>query len=234
MIKKALEYLIDLKKPESITIDDLDYKDQKYVLVNRPVVDAIGLKSLSGLVDYIHGPDGIKKDDAVIIADWNIVTLYSRIINPTRQRETIAESRAEAKQFDFGIWKNSAEFIIGLQSLFQRNADWEKVITIVSSVTSVKELTADDNGVNQNVQFKAGIQRKGEGSIGDRYTLTANRTFSEVQQPTTEFVLRLREKEGEGIQAALFEADNGVWEQDCRLNVKDYLKQKLPDFTVIA
>lgn len=51
------------------------------------------------------------------------------------------------------------------------------------------------------------------------------RTFNEVDQPESEFLVRL----SEGGYVALYEADGGAWTLQARRNVADYLKTALAD-----
>ena len=51
------------------------------------------------------------------------------------------------------------------------------------------------------------------------------RTFSEVDQPESEFLLRL----SEGARVALYEADGGAWTLQARRNVADYLRTALSE-----
>lgn len=51
------------------------------------------------------------------------------------------------------------------------------------------------------------------------------RTFSEVEQPESEFLVRL----SDGGRVALYEADGGAWKLQARRNVADYLKENLAD-----
>jgi len=49
------------------------------------------------------------------------------------------------------------------------------------------------------------------------------RTFNEVEQPESEFLLRL----SDGAQVALYEADGGAWKLTARRNIADYLRKQL-------
>lgn len=53
----------------------------------------------------------------------------------------------------------------------------------------------------------------------------AYRTFLEVEQPESQFLLRLNEK-GE---VGLFEADGGMWKLAAKKNVSTYLENALAD-----
>lgn len=56
-------------------------------------------------------------------------------------------------------------------------------------------------------------------------------TFSEIEQPARRFVFRLRpgRSEGDGVQAALFDADGTAWRREAILSIRDWFTDKLPD-----
>ena len=56
-------------------------------------------------------------------------------------------------------------------------------------------------------------------------TLRPFRTFQEVEQPESEFLLRLDEDGNIG----LFEADGGMWKLTARQTVKAFLEKKLAE-----
>ena len=58
-----------------------------------------------------------------------------------------------------------------------------------------------------------------------RVPLRPFRTFQEVEQPESEFLLRMDEEGNIG----LFEADGGMWKLTARQTVKAFLEAKLAD-----
>ncbi|MDL2276354.1 hypothetical protein LJC02_01750, partial [Breznakia sp. OttesenSCG-928-G09] len=49
------------------------------------------------------------------------------------------------------------------------------------------------------------------------------RTFAEVEQPNSRFLLRVRE----GGEMALFEADGGAWKLEAQNNVSTFIRKEL-------
>jgi hypothetical protein len=58
--------------------------------------------------------------------------------------------------------------------------------------------------------MRAGVHLKDQEKIQPRVKLAPYRTFPEVKQALSQFVLRAR-NQGETIELALFEADGGRW-----------------------
>lgn len=86
-------------------------------------------------------------------------------------------------------------------------------------------MTSTDNGVTQKVEAKTGIALNSVVEIKPRVTLRPFRTFIEVEQPESEFLLRVNQS-GE---IGLFEADGGVWKLEATRNVAAYFEDKLKD-----
>lgn len=59
------------------------------------------------------------------------------------------------------------------------------------------------------------------------------RTFIEIEQPESEFLLRAK-KGYEGIEFALFEADGGAWKKEAIDNIAAYLKENLKEIEHIT
>jgi len=79
-------------------------------------------------------------------------------------------------------------------------------------------------GVSQSVTARAGLARVAEVPVTNPVTLRPYRTFAEVEQPASPFILRLKRKDGEMPQCALFEADGGKWKIEAIQNIARALR----------
>ena len=61
--------------------------------------------------------------------------------------------------------------------------------------------------------------------IKPRVMLRPFRTFLEVEQPESEFLLRVDPDEGIGF----FEADGGIWKLEAKKNIADYFLKNMGD-----
>ena len=87
--------------------------------------------------------------------------------------------------------------------------------------------TADD-GVSQKVTINKGVVTAEDVTIKNPVYLVPLRTFYEVEQPASPFVLRFNE----GADVALFEGDGGAWKLKAVKNIKDWLDNQLKDCNV--
>lgn len=93
---------------------------------------------------------------------------------------------------------------------------------------------AEDDGVSQRTTVKQGVQLKENVTVKGRVTLRPYRTFREVEQPASEFIFRLRSRDGGVPECALFEADGGKWKLDAVLTIKAWLETQQLGMPVIA
>ena len=90
-----------------------------------------------------------------------------------------------------------------------------------------------DNGINQTTTVKSGVASLAKATAPNPVTLRPYRTFTEVVQPSSQFVLRINKD----AELALFEADGGKWKLEAIKNIADYLKTGLEDqdnITILA
>ena len=91
--------------------------------------------------------------------------------------------------------------------------------------------TTGDDGVTQTVTAKAGVVLSKDVRVPNPVSLRPYRTFREVLQPASSFVLRLQGggKASTTPVGALFEADGGAWKVEAMRNISTYLRSFLPE-----
>lgn len=120
-------------------------------------------------------------------------------------------------------FKEQEKMIIQLKSLFAPSKEVDYLLDLLSRMTKESGVTSTDNGVTQVVEAKKGISLKEQVTIKPRVVLKPFRTFLEVEQPESEFIVRINE-EGE---IGLFEADGGVWKLEAKRNIAAYFEERL-------
>lgn len=230
MIKEALQYIVGLSAPTIQDIDGETYSDKPLHRVDyAPLADPIKLSTLESLVDYIKS----EKDDLthtgtramfIHVVSPVKVKLYSTL-NWNRERETIAEVNANVPEFWFNRWIDHESFCIALQSKFLPNEDRALLLKFAGTVESGTIAEYGDDGVTQKATVKVGIAKKGEAVIPNPVKLVAYRTFIEVEQPESQYIFRMQDRNG--IQCALYEADGGAWEISAMRRIKAYLEAAL-------
>lgn len=224
---------------EGVTYSTVELHD---VRKKEPQPAAVVLATLSGLAGFIkHNVDGVELPKSIVhVVGPELVQFESDLYGDFDQRDVYAEARcpnrfASATAFSFGKWMTPESLIIAIQCLFDGVFDRPTVLALLGNVRDEFVKTDTDDGVSQSVSAKAGITLLQERKVPNPVILAPFRTFDEVEQPATPFVLRLRKDESDGIiRAALFEADGGAWRTAAIRNVAAKLAELLADQVAIV
>lgn len=112
------------------------------------------------------------------------------------------------------------EAMIALRTRFQPTPDTEYALKLLSEITTGAKITFNDNGVATSVVTKKGIDLQSNQAIRPIITLKPYRTFQEVEQPASQFLIRVSDR---GI--SFIEADGGMWKLTARETIKAYLEE---------
>lgn len=238
MIKEALKYVVGLSAPVIREIDGEKYSDKElFRICHNPKAGAIKMATLRSLVDYIRSETDTMDEKMIIqVTSPTNVTLYSQL-DLDRKREMLVEVNAELPAFPFDSFIGHEQFIIGVQSKFIPNEDSDLLLKFAGTVEGGTIADYGDDGVSQKATVKTGLASKSDAVIPSPVTLKPYRTFTEVEQPESQFVFRMKEDQYDGVKCALFEADGGAWKLGAMENIKEYLERELEGqakFTVIA
>lgn len=240
----AVQAIKDSEKTDVVSIGGIDF-------VSRPVYDppreaipaTLKINTLTGLTDYvINGPDAVTTDEngiMVHVVSERQVDVISGLFGRAELRRPYATATADAvlskSDFRFGEFYDCESFVIKLLSLFEDFDGRASVLKIVGNIKEENVRQTGDDGVTQTVTAKSGIARVEEVSVPNPVYLAPFRTFREVTQPLSPFVLRMKQgRDGALPTVALFEADGGKWKLDAIQFIREYLGAKIQDVPIIA
>ena len=233
---------MDLDK-QTIVIGGQDYSARQLHRIAKyePKATAVGVSTLQGFVEFINqNPDGFEYTKHFIhVVSHQEVRLCSQELGEDRKREypVVATLDKELQSFPFGSWVEGEMFVIYLRSLFVMSEHLEKLIAYTGKVSIDEGITVSDDGISQTAKVQRGMSGhlKEEEAARVIVTLTPYRTFREVEQPASDFLFRMRQSKGGGIECALFEADGGAWRIEAVSDIQDYMTENLPeDLSVFA
>lgn len=225
MIKEALQYIVGLSAPNVQHINGEVYSDKQLHRVDyAPKAEPIQLTTLDSLLDYIKSGVDDMRTMFIHVVSPTKVRMYSAL-DLDRDRESIAEVTANVPEFSFNRWIDHESFCIALQSKFLPNEDRALLLKFAGTVESGTIAEYGDDGVTQKATVKVGIAKKGEAVIPNPVSLMAYRTFIEVEQPVSQYIFRMQDRNG--IQCALYEADGGAWKIDAMNKIREYLETAL-------
>lgn len=222
--KEALEYIVGLGTTDIYEENGQNYSTTPLYLLEEPRAAKIEVHSLSGIVEYVKSKFDGETDLMVHVESPTEVTVFSQL-NNNRNREYLIKATAMLPSFRYENWYDPETFNIKLQSGFVKNQDRDIVLKVVGNIKEEEVKTFGDNGVSQSVTAKVGVATVGQVEVPNPVALAPYRTFVEVDQPTSNFVFRMKS----GPSSALFEADGGAWKLKAMSNIKTYLEEELAE-----
>lgn len=204
------------------------------VTPKQPEPAPLKTNTLTGLVDYLKANvDGLALASCLVhVLDPNTVWVEDKLedeANDFRRRKyVVATTEMVGKGFAFCQYLDAESFFVGLQSLFVQTEQRDEILKLVAGIKESTVRETVDTGVAQQVNVATGVHLVGMTKVPNPVILVPYRTFREVPQPQSLFILRLLSgKEGEKPRCALLEADGGTWKLEAVQLIATYLRDKL-------
>lgn len=237
MLKEALNFLMNLTiKPDErvVDIEDIEGNIRPFVIdsegiakevksVSNRANEALEINTLTGLVAYIKANLERKNSNFYLqVLDEKTVQLKG-VLDNTGGRETLVTAHAIIPRFEYGYFLDTEELLIAFQSKFIPTHDRDLLLKVIGNVKEENVRKTGDNGIAQAVTIQTGVASADDVLVPNPVSLAPFRTFLEVEQPTSDFIFRMKD----GPRGAIFEADGGAWRNQAIANVREYLKNEL-------
>ena len=227
MLKEFAQYLVSLKDNKTYDIHGDTYSDRELVRI-APHIDRparISVSSLDSIVQLVcheldmftNLPVFIRAEDARAVS---VFTTYDDVM----ARDNLYRAECDVPGFRDGFREYEAA-IIELRSRFAPGPGVDYLLDLLSRISKDNGVTTSDNGVSQTVEARQGVSLRTMVTVKPRVALRPYRTFLEVEQPESEFLLRLDDNGNVG----LFEADGGMWRQTAKASILAYFEARLSD-----
>ncbi|MGN0616487.1 hypothetical protein [Ruminococcus flavefaciens] len=226
MDRSAVEKIVELGAPNIHIEGGYVYSDKELKVIQEPKVRTLPFHTLSGLVYALLAEhENFVAPLLVSVTDEDTVTVHSAISSIDRMREVPYTVNAELIDIPFNRRLDYETMMITLKSKFVETPELLELVKLLGTITEENSAQLSDDGFTQTVVVRKGIALKDNKAVNPIVKLKPYRTFNEVEQPESQFLLRL----SEGGNVALYEADGGAWKLQARRNVADYLKSALAD-----
>jgi hypothetical protein len=233
-VRRPIELAGYLLRPNDWTVED-----PAALVKPGPTPRPLDVTTLGALRDYLKANrDGLTLPELIVhVAGATQVTIGGALAARTRSREVYLTAKAlDLTEGFLGTFMSLENFLIGLQVRFADDNDRPRLLALLSNVKSELVKTALDDGRTQVVQARAGVVLVSDVAVPNPVTLCPFRTFRDILQPASLFVLRVKDgKAGGGPEVGLVEADGGAWRLTAIGRVGDWLRTELPqDVAVLA
>ena len=231
-----VESIVELVDPYETKVGDKTYCSQKLHEVKPALVSEpkpLTLQSLNGLVDFINTEDfSVENKMLVHIQDHENVILYGLLnVDDENRRFSYAKATPIRSTPQLSTdWMTQEDLMIGLQAFAEETPVWKAVIGVVSKVTDNLVASFDDDGTSQEVTIAAGLN-KALKKLPNPILLKPYRTFPEIDQPESRFILRMQANSQKGAPPffKIISADGDKWKLEAVGGIKKFLQAaKLP------
>lgn len=230
MLKEFIAHIQETTKSQIIKIGESTFTVNAVGSANeiRPIIDhpdPLPLTSLDSLVKLVRSEALCVENPLYItVPDHLTVRCFGRPVERERfHRQVYYEVNAtDVPGWDEKVTLPFEEMQISLRTRFQETTDTSYVQKLLSEISTGAKITFNDNGVATTVVTKKGIDLQANETIRPIVTLRPYRTFQEVDQPESVFLIRINER---GI--SFIEADGGMWKLRARETVKAFLEEQM-------
>jgi len=227
MIREAIDKIISLTPPEIFTINNETYCTDPLHWLKKPEHSPPGplvLFTVQAVVDYLAANiDDIKQCSILIVGPCRVEVIGPLQPENANERFLYAVAKSVYSPFVFNRFMPVDDFIVALQSLFEHNETRENLLSIIGNLANEHIAQTHDDGISQAVQIKSGITTKTAVTLENPVTLQPYRTFPEIEQPISQFVIRFKNI-NEQMNVALYEADGGMWQLTAIYRIKTWLE----------
>ena len=227
MLKEFVNRLVELAAPTIHEVEGSVYSNQQLVHIQdkKPMPKCIDLTGLDSICKMVRNEaEHVGLQIFIQVKDYKTVSVFTEL-DEDEDRLYLYNCVADTPAVAMGRFMAYENAVIELRSLYIPNKGTEYLLQLLSSISNESKVTSSDNGVTQQVEARSGIALNSMVKIEPRVTLQPFRTFVEVEQPESEFLLRINERGEIGF----FPADGGVWKLEATRNVAAYFEDKLKD-----
>lgn len=229
-LKDAIDRIVEMVAPKTYQIGPYTYASKELKLVeaepSRPKDFCVD--TLSGLVRIIKEEGSQVKDLKLLVQveDQRHVAVWSDYLMLSYrqfERWRLYTAEADVPRITVGNYMDQQQAIIELQSLHNATPDRDYLLDLLSKIDVTQGVKSTDNGVTQEATVKTGVVLKDTVPVKPIVELQPFRTFLEVDQPVSKFLLRV----DENGRAGLFEADGGAWKLEAKRSIAAWLSDAL-------
>jgi hypothetical protein len=219
VIKEAIEKILSLADAKITEIDGRPWADRALRPIRMPHTQ-LEIHTLASIARYAN----LSPSMFLVVESPTKVSLLSRDpLWKDHKTQVVASAFQSNNAFIFGNKYDVENFIIRLFTEFEQNEDRDRLLTLVSSLTTGASHLSEDDGISQMITVRKGITLKGEVKQNPRVTLRPYRTFHEIPQPESSYIFRVHQSEGEAPKVALHEGAGGLWQQSAVIRIAEYL-----------
>lgn len=226
----AVKAIQDGVAVEFFEIDGQTYTSkQVFIPPADPTPATLRVYTLAAVTDFVKDFNQ-GEIDCIHVESPTKVQIYGPLEGRHKQRPCYLTAAFNAPAFSFDKYHDQEDFIIGVQACFVPTDQRAALLALVGNLTDEAVRNLSDDGVTQTVAVRRGISMAAPASVPNPVRLNPYRTFPEIAQPTSDFILRVRA----GCEVALFKTADTAWCLAAIQDIAAFLGERLPKTTILA
>lgn len=230
MLKEFIEHIQKTTQPLITVVAGSTFRiaadgDVEEILPTIFHPDTLPLNSLDALVKLVR-TEASEQDTPlyITIPDHMTVRCFGQ---PDAKDRCFRQFYYETHATDVPGWEQKVtlgfeEAQIALRTRFQETPDTLYAMKLVSDISLGAKVIYNDNGIATTITTQKGVALQTNEQIRPIVKLRPYRTFQEVEQPESIFLIRVSDR---GI--SFIEADGGMWKLTAREIIKKFLEEQL-------
>lgn len=195
----------------------------------RPV-EPLVVHTLAAVPTYLNSQP-FPEEGIVYVRSYEEVQVVGPLVANDNRRHVFLRAVAEPAYGD-SAWRPGQFYdleptIIALQTRFAETATRDTLLRLLSNVRDEAVRIDEDSGFFQKVTVRKGAALATEATVKNPFPLKPFRTFREVEQPESLFVVRFKSGGEDDMKVALFEADGGAWKQTAIQTIASFLRENV-------
>lgn len=229
MFDELIKRIENSVKPEEVIIDGIPFASRPVFEAKAPLCAEIETSTLQSIATYLaeFGNNELPGSRLIHIVGPGEVAVCTTL-NKDRRREVPIRATYIGSDVQFGRPMAQGEFITMLRSQFVPGGEREKLQKLAGGLTAESSVQLQDDGVAQTTIAKRSVASHERVDTAGTFTLAPFRTFPEIEQPESEFIVRLhrRNEDGSAPYISLHEADNHAWRNEAIARIAAWLRKE--------
>lgn len=233
----AVKAILEAADPYIQEIDGQRFSNQSMKPVIPQLRNAVGLESLSSLWNYMAYLKGFEFEEHMLLIVRSFPQVSLVLAEPDKYGRTVVIAQCDGirlQPFEFGGYLDQATIMTALQTQFVQNDGVEYLLKFLGSLADSNVIEGFDNGLSQSVTVKKSVASKGVEHVQRVVELRPYRTFIELEQPESPFIVRMKARENQLPLCALIETDGGKWKIGAMEKVRTYLNEAVKEIDAMS
>lgn len=220
MLKEFVEKINALNDHETIELNGKKFIKKGYETVTEPIPMSIQVISLEGFCEFVNNFKG--EFDIITVDSEREVSLRGPI-NDDGMRACFCKAVIDWNMPNFDQWRTPEDFNIFIRSNFVPTEDQNTLVDIIGQLKVESSAEWKDDGFAQEVVSKTGNVPTKK-TVPNPATLKPYRTFPEIEQPESIFIVRMKINP---VEIRIFTADGNQWKVKAISNIKTFLSENI-------